>query len=107
MDNGKKTSWTTISWLAIVSTIAFQIVIWILLGLRPDSSGYGLGFIASVLLNSPSLLCGSVSGLITSCIGSWRGEKSHWLESAFWINSFLFIASIGMTIVLTFFTRFI
>src|SRR5262245_22354891 len=106
MEGSKKISWTTVSWLAIVSTLAFPIVFWILLALRPDSSGYGSEFITSVLLNSPTLFCGSVSGLITSCIGSWRGEKSRWLEIIFWINSFLFIASIGLIIVLGSFTRF-
>src|SRR5262249_23273681 len=57
-------------------------------------SGYGSLFITSVLLNSPTLLCGSVLALITSCIGSCRGEKSRWLEMTFWISAFLFIASI-------------
>src|SRR5262245_61048621 len=76
------------------------------LRLRPDSSGYVSDFVTSAWLNIPTLFCGSVLGVITTSIGSWRGEKSRWLEIAFWINSFLFIASIGLIIVLGNFTRF-
>ena len=106
MASSKKISWTTISWLTIGSTPAFLIAIWILLRLRPDSSGYVSDFVTSAWLNIPTLFCGSVLGVITTSIGSWRGEKSRWLEIAFWINSFLFIASIGLIIVLGSFTRF-
>jgi len=102
MYSSKKISWTIISRVTIVSTFAFLIAIWILLALQPDSSDYGIEFITSAWLNVPTLFCSSALGLITSSIGSWRGEKSRWLESAFWVSSFLFITSI----VLSYFTKF-